>query len=90
MKNELYQSQEPNTDFETILHKNKIEPLGDLQHYDKILDVGCGSVDVFNNIENLPKMDAIEPNQRFAGATRHTAAATRRLGQHDTATCHTR
>jgi len=62
IKNEMYPSQEPNTKFESILRKNKIDPLGNLQSYNKILDIGCGSGDVFNNIEKLPQLDGVEPD----------------------------
>lgn len=65
IKNKLSTSQEPDTDFEEILRKNKIEPLGDLNLYDSIIDIGCGSGDVFNNIKNLPIIDAVEPDQNL-------------------------
>lgn len=60
--NKIHPSQEPNTDFESVLRKNKIQPLGDLKKYRSILDIGCGSGDVFDKLSSLPLIDAIEPD----------------------------
>lgn len=44
------QGQEPSTQFEKILRKNKIKPLGNLNSFKKILDFGCGTGDTFDGL----------------------------------------
>lgn len=57
--------QEPDTYFEKILRKNKIKPIDSLLQHSKILDVGCGSGDVFNNVNTLLKIDGVEPDKNL-------------------------
>lgn len=71
----LNQSQEPSTNFEKTLRKNKIQPLLDFIEANfagdskvKILDVGCGSGDVFHGVFDASTaskvvLDAVEPDK---------------------------